>query len=268
MPSPDRQPPSAKRLILSLLSAPSLREVTLALLVKWGELFGLDAPTIRVTVGRLTRQGLLASPARGVYRIGPKGKLMAATASGWVNAEQRVGDWQGAWLLAHTSHLGRTNRSALRARERAFRLNGFAEYLSGLWLRPDNLVEPTDTTRERLLGLGLEPEALVVSCAQLHGIAEAALYTLWPRREIETAYRWHRETMQHSMARLGSMPLAEAASETMQVGEAVIRQINADPLLPAAMIDSDSRRTMIEQMTQYNRIGRDIWRGYIAQCDE
>ena len=63
---PKRQAPTAKRLVLSLLSAPALQQVGIGLLVKWGELFAIDAATMRVTVGRLVRQRLLSSPQRGV----------------------------------------------------------------------------------------------------------------------------------------------------------------------------------------------------------
>ncbi len=46
--------PTAKRLVLSLLAAPRLPEVSIAMLIRWGELFDIDAATMSVTVGRLT----------------------------------------------------------------------------------------------------------------------------------------------------------------------------------------------------------------------
>ena len=83
------EPPTAKRLILSLLAAPSLSQVEIGRLVSWGALFDIDSATMRVTASRLLRQGLLDSPARGVYRIGPRGKLLSNTARAWLTAEQR-----------------------------------------------------------------------------------------------------------------------------------------------------------------------------------
>ncbi|PLW68969.1 PaaX [Pseudohalioglobus lutimaris] len=259
------QPPTAKRLVLSLLSAPDMHEVSIALLVNWGELFGIDPATLRVTVGRLTRQGLLASTRRGVYHIGPRGQLIAEKARSWVAVEQRVAPWRGQWILVHAGHLGRTNRTALRMRERAFRLNGFVEYVAGLWLRPANLAEPLTGTRTSLLALGLEPAAVMSLASELPGVEDQELFALWPRVDIEAAYRLHLEAMQRSTARLPKLELAEAARETIEVGEAVIRQINADPLLPTPMINAAARQTMIEHMLEYDKLGRETWRRYIAE---
>jgi hypothetical protein len=43
------------------------------------------------------------------------------------------------------------------------------------------------------------------------------------------------------------------------VGEAVIRRINSDPLLPAQMIDTRARRQLIKGMVHYNQLGRAVW---------
>lgn len=260
-------PPSAKRLVLSLLSAPSMSEVSISRLADWGELFGVDPATLRVTVGRLTKQGLLASNERGVYSIGPAGMLIAERARSWVQAEERLSQWNGEWIAVHVGHLGRTNRTALRLRERAFRLNGFAEYVTGLWLRPANLAEPVAKTRDNLLGLGLEPAAVVTLAQTIPGIPHTELFSLWPRDELEAAYDVQLEAMRHSTSRLQQMDLADAARETIQVGESVIRQINADPLLPPAMIDTAARQTMVKHMLDYDKLGRTFWRRYIASCE-
>lgn len=251
--------PTPKRLILSLLSAPALESVEISKLLAWGELFDIDSAAMRVATGRLVRQGLLESPQRGVYTIGPEGAVIAATARSWQVAEQRIAPWQGEWILVHTSHLGRSNKTALRARERAFRLNGFAEFVSGLWCRPANLVESIAATRARLLSLGLEPDAVVARAIEMPGVGERELFALWPRKVIEKAYTLHSKAMQKSAERLDQMQIADAARESFLVGEAVIRQVNSDPLLPAPMIDTRARRAMIEQMVRYDVLGREIW---------
>ena len=256
--------PTAKRLVLSLLSAPSLPEVSIAQLQRWGALFDIDAATMRVTVGRLVRQALLDSEQRGVYRMGPAGRALGAAASGWRNAEARICDWEGDWLFAHVAHLGRVNRSALRARERAFRLGGFAEFASGLWCRPANFREAPGETRERLLALGLEPEAILTRVCDTPGIPDRQFLDLWPRRQIEGSYRQHLRAMRTSSDRLGRLTPDAAAKETLLVGEAVIRQINADPLLPQTLIDTGLRAEMITRMIDYDALGRDVWEQFIA----
>jgi phenylacetic acid degradation operon negative regulatory protein len=259
--------PTAKRLVLSLLSAPSLPEVSITLLQRWGELFEIDAASMRVTVSRLARQGLLASTRRGAYRMGPAGNALAVAASGWRKAEERICSWQGDWLFVHVAHLGRANRGALRARERAFRLGGFAELASGLWCRPANLREPPTATRQRLTSLGLEPDAILTRVCDIPGVKNRFLFNLWPRREIERDYRKQLRAMQSSRRRLDRLSLEAAAKETLLVGEAVIRQINADPLLPNTMIDVPLRHEMISGMIDYDALGRGVWEQFIASVE-
>ncbi|TDG14118.1 PaaX [Seongchinamella unica] len=258
--------PSAKRLILSMLAAPSIREAEIGTLVTWGALFDIDSATIRVTASRLVRQGILTSPARGLYRIGPQGQLLTETARAWVAAEQRVCGWRGDWLLVHTAHLGRSNKTALRARERAFRLSGFGQWRPGLHCRPANLVEPAADTRQRLLKLGLESDAIIIVASALPGSKPSELSRLWPRKQLEAAYSQHIRAMQRSLKRLSAMSLPDAARETVQIGEAVIRQITTDPLLPRELTNTARRRQMTELMIEYDQAGRLIWEQFSEQA--
>lgn len=254
--------PTPKRLILSLLSAPGLATIEVGHLIQWAQLFSIDPAATRVAVGRLVKQGFITALGRGSYAIGPHGRQMAQTASHWIDAEDRVGAWNEGWLVVHTSHLGRTNKTALRARERAFRLNGFAELVSGLWCRPDNLVQTVNQTRGTLVELGLESEAVVMRVSDIPGMDSSRLFRLWPRDQLEAGYRETIEAMRNSVQRLDGMTQNEAARETFLVGEAVIRRINEDPLLPDQMVAADARREMIRQMVKYNQIGRTAWEDF------
>jgi phenylacetic acid degradation operon negative regulatory protein len=255
--------PTPKRLILSLLSAPSLETIEVGHLVQWGRLFGIEASATRVALGRLAKQGFIMAVGRGTYTIGPEGSLMAQTASHWAEVENRIGPWAGGWIVVHTSHLGRANKTAVRARERAFRLNGFAELVSGLWCRPDNLAQALDLTRHELIALGLEPGAVAMQVSDLPGVESGELYGLWPRERLEAGYREYIATLAASEKRLHQMSNDDAARETFLVGEAVIRRINADPLLPAQMIDTRARHKLIQQMMHYNETGRSVWAGFL-----
>lgn len=256
--------PTPKRLILSLLSAPSLETVEVGHLVQWGQLFGIEASATRVAVGRLVKQGFITAVERGTYTIGPQGSLMAQTAGHWSQLEDRVGTWSGGWIVVHTSHLGRADKTALRARERAFRLNGFAELVTGLWCRPDNLVQTLDLTRHQLILLGLEPEAVVMQVSVFPGVESEQLYALWPRQQLEAGYREYIAAMSASEKRIKGMSIPDAARETFLVGEAVIRRINADPFLPAQMVDARSRHKLITRMVEYNQLGRSVWEEFQA----
>ena len=253
------KPLTAKRLVLSLLSAPGMDEVSVRELVRWAELFAIDAAALRVAIGRMVKAGLLRAPRRGVYRIGSGGEALRLAARSWRAAEARVVPWRGDWLVVHSEHLGRSNRSALRDRERALNLEGMRPLQSGLWIRPANYSEPMEATRQRMLGLGLEPGALVLRVRELSGAGLEDLERLWPREALERDYQAFTSAMVESAARLSALEIAEAARETFILGEAVIRLINADPLLPQQFVDVKARGELIAGMLTYDSLGQSVW---------
>lgn len=259
-------PPTAKRLVLSLLSAPNLDEITARQFARWGALFGIDAATLRVALGRMVRDDLVVTLRRGVYGIGPAGRSLSDKARSWVSAEARIGPWEGRWLLVHTAHLGRRNRTVLRTRERALRLEGFAELEAGLWCRPANYREPTAATRERMLALGLEAQGLVLRADRILG-TNSDPRQLWPVADLERRYHQLVKAMDDSMQGISDLEHDEAARETFLLGEAVIRQINADPLLPDEMVDAAARRAMHEMMLAYDAVGREAWSRFQVHAD-
>lgn len=254
-----QQTPTPKRLVLSLLSAPDMPEITVRQCTRWGELFGLDAAAVRVAVGRLVRAGLLRSVRRGVYAIGPRGESLVATARGWRRAEERLARWEGDWILVYTAQLGRSDRSALRGRERAMRLEGMQPLRPDLWCRPANYREPLAQTRQRLCTLGLEETATVLRAAVVLPDSPSDIAALWPTQALERDYRRFTSALKSSATRLRRAPLAAAARESFLLGQAVIRRINSDPLLPDEFIDTAARRKLIETMQAYDDQGRDIW---------
>ena len=255
--------PSAKRLILSVLSQPNLREMHIGKLIKWGGLFDHAPATMRVTVGRLTKQGLLESMDRGTYKIGRAGEALQKTAASWGSILDSVGPWNGEWISIHTAHLGRSNKTALRTRERAFRLMGFEQLVLGLWCRPANLKAPASTVLERLHALGLEQDAVLshLPNGQVSGAIDA--HGLWPREELEAHYRRAIGLLRTSQQRLGLHSLETGMKESFLVGEHVIRQINADPLLPNELIDTVLREQMVSAMQSYDRRCHPLWNEFL-----
>lgn len=256
------KPPSPKRLILSLLSATDMQEISVRQCTRWGDVFAIDAATMRVSLGRMVKGGLLRSLRRGVYVIGPQGQTLSRTARGWRDVEARLRPWAGDWLLVHTAHLGRSNRSGLRSRERALRLEGMQPLQNDFWCRPANYGEPLQRTRERLVSLGLDSAALVLIAAEVTGIDDSAIRALWPVARLEADYHRYFSALGESSARIGSLGMNEAARETFLLGEAVIRLINADPLLPEELIDVDARGKLIAAMASYDQLGRGVWRRF------
>ncbi len=257
------QQPTAKRLFLSLGSARAVDILTISQLIKVGALFGIGDGAVRVAAARLVKQGFLEIRSRGVYAIGPRGRALSETARAWTGVEDRLGAWTGGWLAAHVSHLSRADKTALRTRERAFRLNGFKELSSGLWIRPDNFAETACETKRQLVQLGLEDTAILIAAHRMVIPNQIRLEALWRPRRLETQYSECIALMEESDDRLSKMEPPAATREAFLIGEHVIRQIIADPLLPEGMIDAARRKSMIDAMIAYNKLGAEITMNYL-----
>lgn len=259
--------PTAKRLILSLLSQPNMTTLSLRQLVAWGELLGQKPAAIRVTAGRLVKEDLLETPQRGVYRIGPAGLALKNKASEWTTALDQIRDWKGGWLCVHTAHLGKANRRNVRARERAFRLLGFKEFVDGLWIRPDNLAYTAPEMYAALCQLGVERDAVLLrSDVIAHGRADDPL-SLWGGEALNAGYDKGAEILRRSEEALKGQDLRSVTRETFLIGEHIIRQINADPLLPTDCIDASKREALVQSMKQYSTFCHSQWAAFLAQSE-
>lgn len=262
--TPALEPPTAKRLIVSLMNARRFDAAPIRGLVAVGAVFGIEESAIRVAAARLVEEGMLATVERGVYAIGPAAASLRASVTRWSEVEARTAPWNGGWITVHAGHLGRSDKKRVRGRERALRRNGLAPALPGLWVRPANLKASLEEARARLVAFGLDADALVTAVDGYAGPDEMRFETLWPAAEIERRYRTRLAQMAESTPRIRSAPPAEAIREAFLLGEAVIRDINLDPLLPAEMIDVGARRAMIAAMVDYNDLGLDAWRRCFA----
>ncbi|WP_379553859.1 hypothetical protein [Qipengyuania sp. DGS5-3] len=255
---------SAKKLVLSLLSVTDNELQSAANLVAAGALFDIESTAMRMAVTRLTKDGTLEAIDRGIYAIGPAGRAMQLQVTGWKSASEKVRPWSGDWLVVHTSHLGRTDKTRLRARERALRLSGFAETESALWVRPNNLAASLAATRVSLVDLGLDEEATFMVVTEL-AVAEGEDWRgLWSAGEIAASYSAAIQTMAQSSQKVARMSDAEAAKETLLVGQSVIRLINFDPLLPTELIDRSDFQQVVDDMKAYNALGIECWKRYYA----
>lgn len=259
------EPPTPKRLILSLLSARDNEIMSLRQCIAWGDLFSIDAAAMRVALGRMVKTKLLSSVQRGFYRIGVQGHVLSDAARSWIQAEERVAPWNGDWLLVHTAHLGRRDKRALRHRERALRLDGFQSLRAGLWCRPANYVEAPEETRARLIRLGMDQDAYLLRTNAMLG-PDLPPTELWPVEDLEKGYANLETAMQQSMNKLPDLDVRAAARETFLLGEFVIKQINSDPLLPDVMVDASARRRMHRQMRRYDEAGYDAWEQFQAEA--
>lgn len=253
-------PPNPKNLILNLLQANDGAPLSAADAVGSCALFGIRENSVRVALVRLGAAGLIASAGRGAYRLGPQAADLAQELSSWRTSESRVCDWHGAWIMVSTGHLGRSDRTALRTRQRALALLGFQELDDTLHVRPDNLMGHAPVVRERLRKLGLEPDAPAFTATDLPPELDARARTLWQGEALNQAYRQTRQKLQTWLAHADELEPEVAARESYLLGNEAIRQLVFDPLLPEPLVDAAERRAFTATVLAFDEAGHRIWR--------
>jgi phenylacetic acid degradation operon negative regulatory protein len=259
--------PTPKRLVLNLLRAAQGGPLSTREAITACTLFGIQESNVRVALVRLSAAGLIEAEGRGSYRLGAQAGPLAEDVSHWHSAEARVCDWDGGWLMVSTGGLGRSDRPALRARDRALALAGFQELEPTLFLRPDNLVGHAAGVRERLLKLGLDEGAPVFSARDLDPRRERLARQLWDGAALNASYQAGRKKLEQWMKRADRFELDVAARECFLLGNEAIRQLVFDPLLPEPLVNVAARREFTEVVRAFDQLGHTIWQRLLSQVN-
>lgn len=251
--------PTPKSLILNLLTAAEGAPLSASEAVGAASLFGIRENSVRVAFVRLGAAGLIESAGRGAYRLGPQAAGLAADLSRWRHAETRVVDWAGDWVMVCSADLGRSDRSALRVRQRALALLGFRPLTASLHVRPANLDGGAAGIRERLQRLGLEPEAAVFIAHDLAPALDQQARGLWDGPGLNRAYEATHRQLRDWLARHAELDLETAARESYLLGNEAIRQLVFDPLLPDPLVNVAARRAFTDTVIAFDRAGHAIW---------
>ncbi len=257
---------SAKAVVLEVLSAgESIYEGVLPVrsLVQAASVFDIAENSVRVAIVRLRAEGLLESPGRGEYRLGPSAQVVNDKIHGWRTVSSRVGDWDGSWTAVFTADLSRTDRPALRRRLRALRYLGFEELKSGLFLRPNNLTLGIDGIRDELAALGLDADASVFRMEELNPEQERRARALWDSPRLEQTYSKLHGELTLSLDRLEELPLNDSVREAFLLGREGIRHVVLDPLLPEPLVDEDKRSGMVNVLQNYCDKGLNLWARFL-----
>jgi phenylacetic acid degradation operon negative regulatory protein len=257
---------SAKAVVLEVLSAgESIYKGTLPVrsLVQAASVFDIAENSVRVAIVRLRAEGLLESPDRGEYRLGPSAQFVNDKIHGWRTVSTRTAGWDGSWMAVFTADLSRTDRPALRKRLRALRYLGFQELKQGLFVRPNNLSPGIDGIRDELIALGLDASASVFRIAELERGEEARARAMWDAHSLEQSYsRLHGE-LSTSMNRLEELPLNDSVREAFLLGREGIRQVVLDPLLPEPLVDEEKRSALVGTLRDYCDKGLNLWTRFL-----
>jgi phenylacetic acid degradation operon negative regulatory protein len=256
---------SAKSLILDLLSTLDGRAMPVRALIAAGDLFGVSAESVRVALVRLLERGTVARDERGQYRISSAGEAVQRHVVAWHQIEARLVPWGGGWVAAHTTAAARADRAAMRRSARALAFLGLRELEPGLWLRPDNLAGGVEAVRRELIGLGLSETSPVFGIQQLDARSDARARALWRSEEIRRGYRDMRARLARSAGRLAALDAPQAMVESFLIGGEAIRLVVLDPLLPEPLVPAAERRALVDELRQYDRLGRERWRPFMQQ---
>ena len=250
----------AKNLILDLLLAAEGVPLSAREAINACALFGIRENNVRVTLLRLSTEGLIESADRGLYRLSGAAHELADEVATWRSAEQRVRPWSGGYVVVHSAALRRSDRSTLRARSRALNMLGFRELDPGLLVRPDNIEDSVEALRKRLHALGLEPGASVFVANQFDPEREARIQHLWDGKALNSAYRKLSAQLDEWLSRADALEPEVAAREAFVLGSKAIRQVVFDPLLPEPMVDTAARHAFVDTVRRYDQAGQRIWR--------
>jgi phenylacetic acid degradation operon negative regulatory protein len=248
--------PTAKRVVLQLLSAAAGHAGTAATLIPACAVLGVGENNVRVALARLVAAGTLEMTGRGQYRLGAAAAAMTKQVTSWRDVEKQVRRWDGGWAGVH---LGRVDRSTLRRRDRALRLLGFRALEKGLHVRPDNLDGGVPALRERLYALGVPDDALVFRMGELDAGADARARGLWNGDKLSASYAETIARIERWLVAVVDVPPREAAREAFFFGGDVLRMILFDPRLPEPLVDVAARRSLVDAAKRLDVAGRRLF---------
>ncbi|MET0727671.1 MAG: PaaX family transcriptional regulator C-terminal domain-containing protein [Acidimicrobiales bacterium] len=223
------RPLTARSVLASVLLGTDPPQLPTALLVRTAKLFGISEGTTRTALSRMVAAGE-AVGENGGYRLA--GRLVARQARQSASRRAETRPWDGTWELATVDGdqaRSATDRAALRGALTALRLT---ELRDGVWTRPDNL----NTDRA--------PEARDLTarwCRWWQGSSPEPLpdpSSLWDLAGWARGAQELRADMTELTGSLGRGD-RDRLAEGFVTSAAVLRHLQADPLLPRPLLPPD-----------------------------
>jgi len=212
---------TARSVLASALLGMDPPELPVAQLVRLADLFGFSENRARVALSRMVAAGEATSDGSGRYRLA--GHLAARQSRQSASRSGATAADDGRWRLAVVTTTGST-ADVRAARRRALAYARLAELREGVWMRPDNVAVQL-------------PDSLD---------ADVELMTARPGDPLVMARRlWDLPAWSGRARRLlgGLGALApdgpEALAPGFELSAAVLRHLQADPLLPVELLPAD-----------------------------
>jgi phenylacetic acid degradation operon negative regulatory protein len=237
---------TARSVLASALLGEDPPELPVAHLVHLAGLFGINPNRARVALSRMAASGEVSTDGTGRYRLA--GRLLERRDRQGDSLAARIRPWDGEWRMVVVTTTGRTAEQRTGRRRRLLRAR-LAEQREGVWLRPDNLdLRPDPGDDPDLAVYTAEPDgdpvALCASLWDLVGWADRA-------RALGTALAEHPTG--------GPDDLAPGFA----LSAAVLRHLQADPLLPTALLPADWPGVSLRSTyTAWDRRYREVLRAW------
>jgi phenylacetic acid degradation operon negative regulatory protein len=214
-------PLTARSVLASALLGMDPPELPVAQLVRLTGLFGISENRARVALSRMVAGGEATSDGSGRYRLA--GHLAQRQTRQSASRSGTTAPSDGRWWLAVVTTTGST-AEVRGARRRELAYARLAELRDGVWMRPGNVdVRLSDS-------LACDVELMTARPADPSGLA-GRLWDLpaWSNRAAE---------LLRGLAALAPDG-PEALAPGFELSAAVLRHLQADPLLPGELLPDD-----------------------------
>lgn len=220
----EERPLTGRSVVASVLLGMHPPELSGQRLVRTAALFGVSEGATRVALSRMVAAGELEAD-QGRYRLA--GALLARQVRQEASRRPQVSGWDGSWRVVVVGSA--VPRPAAQRAELRKLLTGahMAEWRPGVWTRPDNLTAGHTT---------LAPDCTWMSARlQVPARDEELVERLWDL----PAWSAGAVALQRRMAgSIGSLRggRTEALAPCFLTAAAVVRHLQADPLLPSVLL--------------------------------
>jgi phenylacetic acid degradation operon negative regulatory protein len=236
---------TARSVLLSVLLGSDPPRLPVLLLVRTAGLFGIAEGTTRTALSRMSAAGEVRA-ADGGYEL-VSDALLSRQARQTASRAGHTRPWSSQWTQAVIGADGRRaagDRASLRDALRRARL---AELRGGVWLRPDNLDDAPPTLADTHWFITTPS-----------GDAAELAARLWDLRGWNAGADDLRERMSRLIGPLEGGDRS-ALADGFVLSAAVLRHLQADPLLPEALLPDDWSGTSLRgDYAGYDRAYRSV----------
>lgn len=250
-PAPVTAPPPGRLTARSVLASALLGceppELPVAYLVALAGLFGVNENRARVALSRMVAAGEATTDGAARYRL--TGHLLERQERQRTSRAGATRPWRGDWHLVVMTAVGGA-ASQRRARRSVLQHARLAELREGVWTRPDNVA---------IHALRNAGDVVVMAARTPEGVDPAThAARLW---DLEA---WARRARELLAALRALEPAAyEDLAPGFELSAAVLRHLQADPLLPAELLPGDwPGRSLRESYDDWDGRYRALLRGW------